>query len=165
MYRLLLPLILLIIFSGSFGQAQAIKSTGDVLKARQKTTKALTPATYKGRQVAVGSGGGFAGFSTTYYLLDNGQLFGRRSQDTAFTLIGKQTSTNTKRVFATVEDKCKVKTTRFDNPGNVYKFVQWRKGKQDYKVAWGAPGTTVPVNYPKFYESFMAMIPASARLN
>jgi len=131
----------------------------------KKTSKTITPATYTGKQVIVGHGGGFTGATTTYYLLENGQLFGRRSRDTTFTFLARQTAANTKRIFSTVEGACKVKTTRFDHPGNVYKFVQWRKGKKQYKVTWGATGKKVPVNYPKFYDSFMAMVPASLRLN
>ena len=130
----------------------------------RKTTKLITPDTYAGRQLAVGSGGGVRGISTTYYLLDDGRLFGRRSRDTSFTFIAKQTAPITKRVFTSVEESCKIKTTKFDHPGNIYKFVRWRKGKQAHIVTWGEPGKTVPPNYPKMYDAFMAMIPISLRL-
>lgn len=145
-------------------RAQDIDRSDNAPVVVRKTAKAVSPATYTGRQILVGHGGGMTGFSTTYYLLENGQLFAKRSRDTSFTTIGKQTSANTKRAFATVEKTCKIKTTRFDNPGNTYRFVRWRKGKQEYRVTWGEPGTTVPANYSKFYNSFMAMIPASLRL-
>lgn len=146
--------------------AQTIRAAGDKMPDVRKTATAVTPATYKLRQIMVGSGGGFTGASTTYYLLENGKLYGRRNRDTVYTFIGQQTAANTKRVFTTVEVNCKIKTTKFDNPGNTYKFVQWRKGKLNYKVAWGAIDKTkaVPANYPKVYDSFMAMIPASLRL-
>ena len=147
-----------------FTKAQGIRAVGDKMPDVHKTTETGTPTTYTGRQIQVGSGGGVTGFSTSYYLLENGKLFGRRSRDTTFTFIGQQTSVNTKRVFATAEDKCKVKTTKFDYPGNIYKFVRWRKGKVVNKVAWGATGKVVPANYPKFYDSFMAMIPVASRL-
>ena len=130
----------------------------------KKPAHAVTPASYAGRQLIVGSGGGFTGFSTTYYLLDNGQLFGRRSRDTVYRFIGKQTSANTKRAFATVETKCRIKKVRFNNPGNTYKFVRWKRGKQQYNVIWGAMDAAVPTTYPKFYDSFMKMIPAASRL-
>ncbi|MVM40631.1 FAD-binding oxidoreductase [Spirosoma sp. HMF3257] len=145
-------------------QAQDIRAAGDKMPEVRKTSTAGTPATYKLRQIIVGNGGGITGASTTYYLLENGKLFGRRNRDVAFTYIGQQTAANTKRVFRSVEVNCKIKMTRFDNPGNIYKFVQWRKGKLDYKVTWGAADKTVPANYPKVYDSFMAMIPASLRL-
>jgi hypothetical protein len=148
-----------------FVQGQGIRATGDKMPVVKKTTTASTPTTYVGRQIMVGSGGGVTGFSTTYYLLDNGKLFGKRSRDMGFTFLGQQTAANTKRVFSVAEDKCKIKTAKFDNPGNVYTFIRWKKGKQENKVAWGAVDKAVPANYKKFYDSFMAMIPAALRLN
>ncbi|MBD2699884.1 hypothetical protein IC229_04505 [Spirosoma sp. BT702] len=112
----------------------------------------------------IGSGGGFTGAATAYYLFEDGKLFGWRNRDTTFTFIAQQTPANTKKVFATFDEKCKIKTTKFDYPGNTYKLVRWKKGKEIYKVAWGESGKIVPPNYPKFYDSFMAMIPASLRL-
>jgi hypothetical protein len=151
--------------NSAFAQPKSTDSTvNNVPVVIRKTASANTPATYTGRQIMVGSGGGFTGFSTTYYLLDNGQLFGRRSRDTTFTPLGKQTAANTKRVFRAAETTCKIKTTKFNSPGNMYKFVRWRKGKQEYNVVWGEPGKAVPASYPKFYNSFMAMIPATSRL-
>ncbi|GAB4008692.1 hypothetical protein GCM10028808_15430 [Spirosoma migulaei] len=146
--------------------AQGIRAAGDKMPNVRKTATTSTPVTYKLRQIVVGSGGGFTSASATYYLLENGKLYGRRNRDTVYTFIGQQTAANTKRVFTSVEVNCKIKTTKFDNPGNIYKFVQWRKGKLNYKVAWGAVNKTktVPANYPKVYDSFMAMIPASLRL-
>jgi len=140
------------------------QSTGTVPVTVRKTSATKTPATYSGRQIIVGTGGGFTGESTTYYLLENGRLFGKRGQDSGFRFIGQQTAANTKRVFTALENACKIKSTRFDNPGNTYTFVGWKKGRQTYKVTWGAPDTTVPGAYPRFYTSFMAMIPASSRL-
>lgn len=143
---------------------QASRTTGDKMPVVKQSASAGTPTTYTGRQIAVGSGGGVTGFSTSYYLLDNGKLFGKRSRDTTFAFIGQQTAANTKRVFSAAEESCKIKTTKFDYPGNTYKFVRWKKGKQAFAVTWGAMGKTVPVNYPKFYDSFMAMIPAASKL-
>lgn len=145
-------------------KAQEPRATGDKMPVMKQSATAGTPATYTGRQLAVGSGGGVTGFSTSYYLLDNGKLFGKRSRDTTFTFIGQQTTANIKRVFSVAEDKCKIKTTKFDFPGNTYKFVRWKKGKQTFVVTWGATGKTIPANYPKFYDSFMAMIPSMSKL-
>ena len=157
---------ILVLSNLSPAQAQEeVRAAGDKMPEMRKTATAITPVTYKGRQVVVSSGGGITGASTTYYLFENGKLFGKRSADKTFAFIGQQTAVNTKGVFATVEVNCKIKTTKFDTPGNLYKSVQWRKGKLSYKVTWDAVGkTTVPPNYPRFYDSFMAMIPASLRL-
>lgn len=146
-------------------RAQGIRAVSDKKPEAHKIAAVSTPTTYTGRQIVVGSGGGFTGFSSTYYLLDNGKLFGRRSRDTVFTFIRQQTTARTRQMFRTVEGTCKIRTTTFDHPGNLYKFVQWRKGKLSHKVTWGASGKKVAATYPKFYDSFMTMIPASARLN
>lgn len=145
--------------------AQSIKAADEKAPVTiEKTAQAVTPATYKGRVLTVASGGGVTGFTTYYYLLDDGQLFGKQSRDNTFSFLAKQTPANTKRIFDVVEGSCKIKKTKFDNPGNMYKLVQWRKGGQAYRVAWGDPDKTVPANYPRFYDSFMSMIPASLRL-
>lgn len=148
----------------AMGQTPDGHFAGNQMPALQKASKRLTPATFKGRQVIIGKGGGFTGGIILYYLLDDGQLFGRRNRDTSFTFIGQQTPQNTKRVFAVVEEACAIKKTKFNAPGNIYTFVQWRKGNESYKVTWGAADKKVPENYPRFYDSFLAMIPPGARL-
>lgn len=165
MKRLLLSLLaFLVVSTGLFVRAQGIRAKASNVATDQKKVPVSTPATYQGRQILVGSGGGFTGFTTTYYLLENGKLFARRSRDTTFTLIRQQTPATTKRMFSRVENTCKIKKTKFNNPGNKYKVVRWRKGKQEYAVTWGAVGKTVPASYPKFYDSFMTMIPTASRL-
>ncbi|MFD2932720.1 FAD-binding oxidoreductase [Spirosoma flavum] len=146
-------------------QGQSIRAVNRKTPEVSKTATGSTPTTYTGHQVMVGSGGGMTGLSTTYYLLDDGKLFVRRSRDTAFTFIGQQTIANTKRVFTVAQEKCKIETAKFDKPGNIYTFIGWRKGKRKNEVTWGATDKTVPAIYPKFYDSFMAMIPAASRLN
>lgn len=135
----------------------------DVPVIMTKTAHAPTPASYTGRQLLVGNGGGFTGFSTMYYLLDNGQLFSRRSQDTIYRVLGKLTPTDTKRAFATVETTGRIKKVSFNKPGNTYRFVGWKKGKQQYTVTWGAPSATVPTTYSTFYDSFMNIILAATQ--
>ncbi|WP_080054111.1 FAD-binding oxidoreductase [Spirosoma aerolatum] len=162
LFLTLLSLSVLSNLSDTYGQG--IRAAADQMPQVRKTASASTPTNYKGRQIIVGSGGGVTGASSAYYLLENGKLYGRRTRDTTFTFIGQQTAANTKRVFTIAEVNCKIKATKFDQPGNLYKFVQWRKGKVSHKVTWGAVDKKVPENYPKFYDSFMAMIPASLRL-
>ena len=148
-------------------RAQPPKAAADTVPASvKKTTNVPTnlPDAYTGRQIRVGSGGGFTGFVTTYCLLDNGRLYSRQSSDTTYHFLGKQPTASTKRMFAAVETKCRIKNTRFNKPGNMYKFVQWKKGKHEYRVTWGAADGTVPAVYARFYNSFMKMIPTTARL-
>lgn len=165
MKRLLLTLLAFLLVSTEFFvQAQGIHDAASNVATVRKTVPVSTPATYQGRQIMVGNGGGFTGFTTTYYLLQNGKLFGRRSRDTTFTFIRQRSTATTKRMFSRVENTCKIKKTKFNNPGNRYKFVRWRKGKLEYAVTWGDVGKTVPASYSTFYDSFMSMIPTASRL-
>ena len=109
----------------------------------------------------VGRGGGIAGIETTYYLLENGNLFARSGFDSTYTRLRWQTPTTTKQLFSAVENTCKIKTTIFDQPGNTYQFVGWQKRKTRHRVTWGAVDKTPPAAYPDFYKSFMSMLPAS----
>ncbi len=124
-------------------------------------TERVNPSVYTGRQAEVGSGGGFTGMSITYYLLENGNLFRKGSRDTSFTFVDTQTPAITARVFTALEKTCAIRKTRFNHPGNLYKFVGWRKGKTAYRVTWGGRGKTVPAAYIRFYTAFMGMLPKS----
>jgi hypothetical protein len=159
MVRFYLLLLLTVSSLAAFAQTKPT-STGKTASARA----AASPKTYTGRVITVTNGGGFTGRSVSYYLQDDGRLYGKRSSDATYAALGKQTKANTKRVFWSLEDRCKIKTTQFDNPGNTYKSVTWQKGKERYNVTWGSPKDSIPANYEQFYKSFMAMIPASLRL-
>lgn len=162
------------LFCTTLGLAQAPKAaSGPALSAPVSSNKtpAITvrsktvspsrevPDRYRGRIVTVGSGGGVVGKETTYALLDDGRLFSRRLGQPTYTYVGKQTSANTKRVFWSVEDRCAIKKTKYAKPGNVYRFVGWRKGGETYRVTWAPGDTVVPPNYEQVYKGFMGMLP------
>jgi len=123
------------------------------------------PDAYKGRQMAVGSGGGFTGLTTTYYLLDNGKLFRKTNRDTTYTALGKLKATRRKQLFSAVLDTCQIKEASYNQPGNVSRFVLFQHGDETHRVTWAASDSAVPASYPKFYQSFMAMLPASNHPN
>ena len=126
-----------------------------------RKTQSEVPDLYKGRVLTVGSGGGVVGVETTYSLLDDGRLFGKTSRAATYTFLGNRTPKNTRRVFWSVENRCRIKKTAFTKPGNLYRFVQWRKGTEKHKVVWAPGDKTVPANYEKMYTGFMGMLPKS----
>ena len=137
------------------------KKTGKrprLVKSVHKTSREV-PDIYKGRVLTVGSGGGVVGTETAYSLLDDGRLFSKTSKATTYTFLGVQTPENTKRVFWSVEDRCQIKKTTFNKPGNIYRFVQWHKGADNHKVTWAPGDKTLPANYEKVYTGFMGMLP------
>lgn len=134
-----------------------------VSEAQTVASGSRYPLLYKKRQISVGEGGGFTGAVTSYHLLENGYLYQKSGTDSLFTPLGKQSAATTRRLFRELETTCRIKTTRFDEPGNRYQFVSWKKGQQEYRVTWGASGKTVPPAYNKFYNSFMKLVPVSKR--
>ncbi|MFD1143418.1 FAD-binding oxidoreductase [Larkinella insperata] len=134
-----------------------------VAEAQTVASGSRYPLSYRKRQIMVGKGGGFTGASTVYYLLENGYLYRKTEADSLFTRLGKQPATTTRRLFNELEANCRIKTVQFDQPGNTYRFVGWKKGQQEYRVTWGATGQTVPPAFSKFYNSFMKLVPVSKR--
>jgi hypothetical protein len=135
------------------------KSVNVSVRGKRTTLSREIPDRYKGRVITVGSGGGVAGRETVYSLLDDGRLFSRKAGDKTTTFIGTQTAANTKRVFWSVEDRCAIKKTTYSKPGNLYRFVGWRKGSETYKVAWTPGAKDVPANFDKVYKAFIGMLP------
>lgn len=161
------PLLILLAatFAGSSIQAQSAKTkAAPVGKSTTQKVVGAMPDIYRGRQIIVGGGGGVTGYTGSYYLLDDGRLYGRHTRDKAYKLISTQPPATIKRLFSTVENQCKIKTTKYNEPGNMSRFVAWRKGRYYYKVTWAAGDANVPAEYPKFYSTFMALIPAADRL-
>lgn len=163
MFRRCLWLLLCVVSLTAIAQTKPAKKKRTVKKTAIAKAS-VSPKDYTGRVITVTSGGGVTGRSTSYFLQDDGRLYGKRSTDGSYTLLAKQTAPSTNRVFWSLEDRCLIKTTQFDNPGNLYKAVSWRKGTEQYKVVWGSPKDSIPANYEKFYSTFMAMIPASLKL-
>lgn len=139
------------------------KTPAMVMRAKKTTASREIPDTYKGRVLTVGSGGGVVGKEKAYLLLDDGRLFSRQSGQKSYTFIGKQTASNTKKVFWSVEDRCAIRKTKYNNPGNIYRFVNWKKGVEQHKVAWVPGDKKLPANYEQVYTGFMGMIPPANR--
>ena len=123
------------------------------------------PDGYTGRQVAVGSGGGFTGLTTTYYVLDNRKLFRKSNRDTVYTPLGKLTARQKKRVFSAILDTCQIAKTPYNEPGNVSRFVLFQDGAESHRVTWAVGDSAVPTSYSKFYQSFMAIVPVPDQSN
>ena len=119
------------------------------------------PAAYAGRRIQVGSGGGFSGLATMYYLLDNGRLFRKQGPDTTARLLRRLSARTTRNLFTQLETHCRIRTTDFNHPGNVYQFVSWHRGKQVHTVTWGADDHVPPNGIPQFYQQFLTLIPVN----
>ncbi|WP_229311015.1 FAD-binding oxidoreductase [Larkinella soli] len=133
------------------------------VRAQMTPVGKVRPDLYRERQIVVGSGGGVTGASGAYYLLENGALYGRSDADKEFTFLGMQSKAATRKLFRTLEQECRIRSLKFDHSGNQYRFVRWKKGRQEYTVTWGDPQNPVPAAFSRFYSAFMALVPAAKR--
>lgn len=127
----------------------------------QKIQPTAGPLTYTGRQLVVGSGGGFTGHASAYYLFENGHFFTSTS-DSTFTRLRNVPAATVRRLFESAERDCRIRTTTFDHPGNRYRFVRWQRRGQSNTVTWGDARQPAPAPYLRFYRTFMALIPGAS---
>jgi len=115
----------------------------------------MNPDKYKKSQIIFGNGGGFTNLVNEYHLLENGQLYHKRSIDTVFTELGKQNSDSVKILFA----KTKVlfdETKDFREPGNVYYFIKLKQDSTTTEIVWGASKETSPAK--ELYKELMNLV-------
>jgi hypothetical protein len=122
------------------------------------TTKTTNPADYKGTQVILGSIGGAAGKSTTYYILENGQVY---LQESAFGEL-KELKTLNKKNTTTVFDlvrSLELEKENINKPGNMTWFITLKQaGSNPVTVKWGDSGFTVPDKFTNAYKQIQLFI-------
>lgn len=124
------------------------------LSSACQTSKPLD--SYKGEKVIFGSGGGFTGLVTTYTLLADGRLFKQNSMgDTALTEVLRMPKATAK---ALMKEKASLPTSHFQQPGNMYSFLEWTQENETHRVTWGAPQGTPPAEVVALYRSLMEKI-------
>ncbi|GJM31547.1 MAG: hypothetical protein DHS20C18_05480 [Saprospiraceae bacterium] len=111
-------------------------------------TTLYTPDNLPERQLHFGSGGGFAGTSTEYLLLDNGQLF--RNEGKGYTSLESARPGAARRVFKAFY-KMNLDTLDYNQPGNLYYFIKMQDRGTTYEITWGgfqdAPSKALEVYY------------------
>ena len=98
------------------------------------------PEKYKGEQIHFGQGGGFTGEVTYFALFDNGQLYQRAENDSAFTYIDTWEKGFVHQIMNAYA------TLQFDSiscyePGDIYYFLQHKRNdSQFHTITWGRRG-------------------------
>lgn len=84
--------------------------------------------------LAFGQGGGFAGRQDAYLLASDGRIFALQS-DTARQLINRIPA---EQAAALLEQAraLEVPTRRYQRPGNMYAFLEWREGEAANRITW-----------------------------
>ena len=109
------------------------------------------PADYAGIQLIFGKGGGVTGQAIVYYLLENGMVF--RSQGIAENPIekyGKIPIADARSILDNY-NTLNLRDIDFVHPGNIYHFIEWKKGTDSHKITWGDNSFEVDENAQLLY--------------
>ena len=116
-----------------------------------------TPATFPGKQLTFGSGGGFTGQVTEYTLLENGQLFLNNTLTKEIKQVQRLGWKKRKWAFAEAE-KLNLDQLSFNHPGNLYYFIQVKQGETSHRVTWGDPTAATPPQLEEFYRQLLSKV-------
>jgi len=122
-----------------------------------KTTKPVSPDTFQGNQLIFGNGGGVANQVTEYTLLENGQLFLKKSGGEERKEIKKLKAKMVKGIFSRAE-KLNIDKTVFNHPGNMTFFVTLKLPAGSHTIQWGDNDYTVPPDILSFYNYLFVCI-------
>ncbi len=107
------------------------------------------------RQLYFGSGGGFAGTTTEYMLLDNGQLF--RNDPKGYTPLEPAKAGEARRAFKQFY-KMKLDTLSYNEPGNLYYFIRMKDEGATYEITWGSNKDLPNDNIETYYQRLNQII-------
>ena len=101
------------------------------------------PDAYAKSKIIFGSGGGFTGAVTTYCLTEEGQLFKKASMNAdweAVVVSDKKSAQQCFSIISTIDFNRII----LNQPGNRYRFIEYKSDTIDHKVLWGRNKDEVP---------------------
>lgn len=109
------------------------------------------------QQLIFGKGGGIAGATDTYTMLENGQVFHHSSLGG---IVNELTGIPKKEAATLIAEinALRLSKSSFDHPGNIYYFLEEVNGKERHRVTWGSNTHDVPANYKRFYDKLMTTL-------
>ncbi len=122
-------------------------------------TGSTFPNRFTGRQIVVAIGNDTD--RPEYRLLDNGLMYYREGSEGGFTQLGQQKKDTTQKIFAKLEQTCKIKTTKLEKPENPAVTVTWKRAKTEFTVGWEK--RKAPDEYEQFYDQFMELFPKNRK--
>jgi hypothetical protein len=117
-------------------------------------TRYTSPKDYPKAQLVFGSGGGFAGTVKTYHLLQDGAIFYVAPGDTTLQKINQIKKKTAKDLFAQAE-ALSLSIRSFNQPGNMYAFVEWRTPEREHRLVWDMSGMGVDPDLMDFHQELM----------
>lgn len=140
--------IFLTVILTAFWSCKTSKSTTDSLSIASNS-----PATYKGRSLIFGNGGGFAGTVTSYTLRDNGGLFRGVATGPDEVPVTSLDERLTEQMFRNY-DQQKFGEMDLNEPSNLYFFVKMKeKDGSMHNITWS--DRMGPTNLKIFYKTLI----------
>lgn len=123
-----------------------------------KSAKVDSPTQFEKKSISFGKGGGFTGMTTSFVLLQNGQLF-KQEKDTNFVLLKTIPAKEVKALFKEITTQ-NIATTKLNAPGNMSYFIQFEDKKNDLnnRITWGDAKNPVEGNIKDFYKKLMSLV-------
>ena len=103
------------------------------------------------KQIRWGEGGGFTGRETTFILLDNGQIFRKEGMKDQFTELSSISQSKAKHLYKRAE-KLGLMNLDFQDPGNIYSFIEIIDGDQVRRIVWGG-NKPLPPAVAEYYQA------------
>lgn len=124
----------------------------------QAQKKAAHPDEWKGNALWFGSGGGFTGLSTTYCLLENGQLFEKAggvnsSFKPLYNISRKQALDIFKNAASLPWPKQDI-----NEPGNMYSEIAYGKTGAAVRLVWSGKNAAVDPKIASFHQQLFSLI-------
>lgn len=102
--------------------------------------------------IKFGTGGGFTGEVTTYEISSDGHL----------NLLGQNTNKfikkiNKQDVHQIFDEAFVLKTYKFNEPGNIYSFLEILSKDTTNRITWGVGSTTLSTDVSKLYDKLISL--------
>lgn len=131
-----------------------VLSTSIILSMCSCKTSLFTPESFEGRALHFGNSGGFTGSSTTYTLLENGQVFLEKTSDEQTEL--KKLKKNTVDQIFSNYDLFDFNSMDCNKAGNITKFLKMADGSGDVKeLQWEGFNGGEPDILSSYYANLM----------
>lgn len=119
-------------------------------------TKATKESPDSGR-IHFGSGGGFTGAVKQYTLSKDGRLWQTDSIKGSKVELSPIRPGKAMKFFKKLED-LRFFEKQFNNPGNIYYFIQFEESGKQHQLTWGLPGEKIDPEMDNFFKELMSLI-------
>lgn len=111
-----------------------------------------TPLDYPDMQIIFGRGGGVTGMTNEHCIFENGIVFtGSGLIDKTYEKKGRLSREDMEQLMSNLET-LKITDEVFNRPGNLYSYIEIKKGTTSSRITWGDPQIPVPKNVQLFFD-------------